>query len=403
MNLLIPVFSPVAGTWGGLTRVLAIAEAAQQAGHRVAFCASGYVLQQLEQRSYRVFPTPATTYFGFPAAISERLANLQARSGPPVKGGRDFGDVWFVLLLSGMARSGYLTALLDAERRATGEFHPDFIFTDLDPGAFLLAAVEGLPIAAAFQTPLLQGTGSLPWRLMDRAVAAVLRPYQGAHRPVHEIFYGPHVLKIIPSIPALEGIDARRRDVCYVGQLLGTFQQHENFQAAPERRYVFVYLGTGSVPLDAVRRVLPVAFPADNRCEVLVGTPGITSVERIGSVEMRPFVPAAAVLGSCDWTICHGGQNTIIQSLMNGVPLMIFPGPIFERRYNARKVRDAGAGIIGEIDDFNAGWIRRALDCRTACAQQAAQLGEQIRDYGGARAAIAAMESWPSREAAVGC
>jgi hypothetical protein len=33
MRLLIPVFSPATGTWGGLTRVIAVAEAAKQAGH----------------------------------------------------------------------------------------------------------------------------------------------------------------------------------------------------------------------------------------------------------------------------------------------------------------------------------------------------------------------------------
>ena len=74
MNLLIPVFSPVAGTWGGLTRVVAIAEAAQQAGHRIAFCASGYLLEQLERRGYQTFPTPPTTYFGLPSSLSDRIS-----------------------------------------------------------------------------------------------------------------------------------------------------------------------------------------------------------------------------------------------------------------------------------------------------------------------------------------
>lgn len=47
MRLLIPVFSPVMGTWGGLIRVLAVAEAALAAGHDVAFGASGYLEESL--------------------------------------------------------------------------------------------------------------------------------------------------------------------------------------------------------------------------------------------------------------------------------------------------------------------------------------------------------------------
>ncbi len=41
MRLLIRLFSPATGTWGGLTRVLAIAQAAQAAGHQVAFSYAG--------------------------------------------------------------------------------------------------------------------------------------------------------------------------------------------------------------------------------------------------------------------------------------------------------------------------------------------------------------------------
>ncbi len=396
MNILIPVFSPATGTWGGLTRVLAVAKAAEEAGHHVAFCASGYLLHQLEQHGYRVFATPETTYFGLPPALSKTLADRQSRSCPPVRQGRDFGDVWFVLLLSGMARSTYLIKLLEAQRRAAAEFHADFVFTDLDPGAFLLAELDGLPIAVAYQTPLSQGTGSLPWRLMDRAVGATLRFYHVPRRPVHEIFYGPRVLKVIPSIPVLEGTDGTRPDVRYIGQLLAPVQHERASPAAQGKRYIFVYLGTGSVPLDAVRRFLPQVFRAGGNYHVLVGAQSIIAAEMLGAVELRPFVAAADVLPCCDWTICHGGQNTIIQSLVNDVPLLVFPGPIFERRYNARKIRDAGAGLMGELDDFNVQWITQALDSQRECAEHAARLGAEIRACGGARAAIAAMETWHS-------
>ncbi|MHB1415778.1 MAG: hypothetical protein ACYC1C_11045 [Chloroflexota bacterium] len=42
------------------------------------------------------------------------------------------------------------------------------------------------------------------------------------------------------------------------------------------------------------------------------------------------------MLPRCDWTVCHGGQHTIVQSLLHGVPLIVLPGPIFERRFNAK-------------------------------------------------------------------
>lgn len=117
-------------------------------------------------------------------------------------------------------------------------------------------------------------------------------------------------------------------------------------------------------------------------------------VEKIGAVEFRPYVPAADVLPFCDWTICHGGQNTIIQSLVSHVPLLIFPGPIFERRFNARKILAAGAGLMGEANEFTPEWIHAALETHVGCAERALWLGDKIHSYGGPTAAVEAMEKW---------
>jgi UDP:flavonoid glycosyltransferase YjiC (YdhE family) len=392
MNWLIPLFSPATGTWGGLTRIIAVAEAAQQAGHQVAFCASGSLEASLRKRGYRVYGTPASTFFGLPGPISHRIEARSQSASLPVKPGRDFGNIWLVLVMTGMAKGSYLKRLVEAERRAADDFHADALFTDLDLGGLLLSRIEGLPVAAAYQTPMGGGIGTLPWRLVGAAISSVLRAHGLPGEPAHTLCYGERVLKIIPSIPELEDVDSSRPDVRYVGSLIGDIQSGVNFQPEPGKRYTYAYLGTGSVPLGTLRAILPQVFPSGGSRCCLVGAQSIQTPERTGGVEFRPYVPAGAVLPHCEWTLCHGGQNTIIQSLLNGVPLLVFPGPIFERRFNARKVQAAGAGKMGEIPDFNPDWIEAAMDCQPAAAQQAHRLGEVIRSYGGARAAVAAME-----------
>jgi UDP:flavonoid glycosyltransferase YjiC (YdhE family) len=110
-------------------------------------------------------------------------------------------------------------------------------------------------------------------------------------------------------------------------------------------------------------------------------------------VQFRLYVSADALLPHCDWTICHGGQNTIIQSLLYGVPLLVFPGPIFERRFNARKLQQADAGRLGERTQFTPDWLAAAMQQRAALGPRAARLGEQLRSYGGAKAAVQAITS----------
>jgi UDP:flavonoid glycosyltransferase YjiC (YdhE family) len=393
MRLLIPLFPPAAGTWGGLTRVIAVASAAQESGHEVAFCASGYPAKALEKRGYKVYPLPKSSMFGLPRLFSRRAARRSQNASLPVPPGHGVGNIWAALATSGMARPRYLRQLVQAQIEAVRLFQPGVLFTNLDPGAFLTAEICGLPVAANYASVFKRGERSLPWRMLNRAASAVQKAYGHSPRSVSELFFGAQVLKIIPSIPELDDTNPDQPDVIYVGQLIASIgeQNGASFQPDPDRRYVFAYLGSGSLTPETLRKVLPQAFPADSKTTCLVGGQGVTQPETIGNVNFMPYVDAQTLLSHCDWTLCHGGQNTILQSLMNGVPLMIFPGPIFERRFNAGKVQSAGAGWTGEVDEFDLEWLRASLASYPICVPQAARLGHVIRSYGGASAAVDAI------------
>jgi len=395
MKILVPLFSPSTGTWGGLTRVIAITEAAKERGHEVAFCASGYLEQTLRRRGFRVFSTPPSTFLGLPATISKRIEKRSQTTTLPVRPGKSIGSIWLVLMISGMARGEYLRKVVDAEKSAVDQFEPDILFTDLDPGAFLLARLTGLPIASAFQSAMKHGKNTFAWKRMNTAVNHVLKKNGLAEVSVERLFFGEQTLKIIPSIPELEDEDSHRSDLLYVGQLLGGIKANtaKDFVPEPGKRYIFVYMGTGSVSLDQIHEVLPRCLPEDGALRAIVGAQSLTEVERVGAVEFRPYVSAQALLPYCDWTLCHGGQNTIIQSLIHGVPLIIFPGPIFERRFNAQRVQQLGAGMMGEVDQFRPDWIHSVFTERESMAVQAQKLGSSIQSYGGAKAAILAMEN----------
>jgi UDP:flavonoid glycosyltransferase YjiC (YdhE family) len=396
MRLLIPVFSPPTGTWGGLTRAIAVAEAATAAGHAVAFCAAGYLEEALRKHGYRVYPTPETTMFGLPKPISRVIERRSQHASPPVKPGTSVGSIWLVLLATGLASVRHTRRLVEAEIAAVRDFRADRLFTDLDLGAYLAAAITGLPLAATYAQIATHGSGTLPWRLAQRTINKVLQSYGKTPMTPDELCFNRSVLKIIPSIPELDDADADRADVCYVGRLLGPIHaaRTPGFQLAQGKRYAFVYTGTGSVSLGTVQKILPQVFTEDSELDCVVGGQSIERPFRIGGVAFYPYVPADEVLPRCAWTICHGGQNTIIQSLYHDVPLLIFPGAIFERRYNALKVAQAGAGLMGEVDEFTVEWLRAALEHQADCANRAATLGERIRSYGGAAAAVEAISRW---------
>ena len=297
-------------------------------------------------------------------------------------------------MLSGLARTSYLKRLVDAEIKAARHFQAEVLFTDFDPGAFLLSTITSLPLASAYASIMSTGIGSLPWKLVSLAENAVLRKYGLPESTSDKICFAPSILKIIPSIPELDDTDPSRPDVLFVGHLLGDIRESDSFIPEPGKRYVFAYSGMGSMSLDMLKAILPQVFPADGNIVCLVGAQSVSAPFRLGAVEFRPYVPVEKILPYCDWTICHGGQNTIIQSLRANVPLLVFPGAIFERRFNARKVQEVGAGWMGESNEFTIDRLKSALKTRATFAGNARRVGERIRSFGGAPDAVRAIERW---------
>lgn len=393
MRLLIGLFSPPTGTYGGLTRGLAVAGAGRGRGHEVAFAASGAIVAALRDRGERVHELPAPTVLGLPEPVSRRMGQRSQRARLPVPEGRSVGSIWAVLAFSGLASRAYLRDATRAYLQVIRTVRPDVLFTDLDPVTLLAGQITGLPAAITYASVMERGRGSLPWRAMRRAASTVLRDNGQAPCDPHRLYFGPRVAKIIPSVPQLDDAHPARPDVTYTGPLIAGLRPGTPARTGDHRgRMVYVYVGTGSVPLPRLRRVLPAVFPVGSPVTCLVGAQSLTRTERVGAVEFRPYVPAGDILPAADWTICHGGQNTIAQSLLHNVPLLIFPGPIFERRYNAAKTQAAGAGQLCELSDFTPGRLRALLGQRDHYTAAAATLGQALRASSGPGGAIDVLE-----------
>jgi hypothetical protein len=299
-----------------------------------------------------------------------------------------------VLWLSGMTGHRYLAKLVAAEIAAAVAFAPDLLFTEMDPGAFLLARIAGIPLASTYASVMRLGIGSRPWRRFSASMRRILAQRGVTDGMPDGLFEDSRVLKLIPSVPELEDDIPDRPEYVFTGSLLGSFRPPaaEDVALDDATRYVFAYLGTDSVPLGTMTRVLPEVFPAGCGTVCLAAVQGFAGELRLGNVVFCPYFDAERVLPRSDWVICHSGHNTIVQSLVNGVPLIVFPGPIFERRFNARKVQEAGAGVFAELTAFRADSLRDIMATREAHARRAGELGKRIISLGGPDTSLKAME-----------
>ena len=105
-----------------------------------------------------------------------------------------------------------------------------------------------------------------------------------------------------------------------------------------------------------------------------------------GNIHIAPFFDFGKLLPESRLYINHGGQNSIVDGLVNKVPMLICPGKVFERKYNASSVTKLGAGLTADADKFDASTVKelssRILE-EPSFSINASSLGKRLLSYGG--------------------
>lgn len=119
-----------------------------------------------------------------------------------------------------------------------------------------------------------------------------------------------------------------------------------------EHPRIFAYLINHSYSVKVLE-----TFARRNNSVIVVPDAGLAAATiRIGNPAVRlsrEFVDPASVLEQCDLSVCFGQHGSIAASLMAGTPLLMIPYTL-EQQLNAMKVRDAGAGLIVDLNDPDA-------------------------------------------------
>jgi len=157
----------------------------------------------------------------------------------------------------------------------------------------------------------------------------------------------------------------------------------------PDDPAVLVTLGTANV--DAGDRFLGAcaAALAQRRVRAVIVDPAGVLGPQPPHILVRPRVPQLSLLADADAVVCHGGHNTVCESLWHGVPLVIAPirddQPII-----AAQVVDAGAGLRLRFNRATAESIGAAVDAvltEPSYRDGAGRVRDSFRAAGGAAAA----------------
>lgn len=233
-------------------------------------------------------------------------------------------------------------------------------------------------------------------RAVARACEALALP-----APSPEMLAQPYSdeCNLLATTRALEpGLPALPAHTHFVGPCIEGRAEDERHPALDALRFdgprVYVSLGT---VFDANRRAFEAILRGLARPGVRVVVSAGASYERLSrrpptsnAVYFRR-VPQLAVLRQIDLMVTHGGNNSTLETIAAGKPMIVVPFG-GDQLANARRVEALGSGVALLPRELSPASVARAFERARTLAPRAAELAEALRGVDGTAASVRILE-----------
>jgi MGT family glycosyltransferase len=369
---------------GHVVPTVSVARALAARGHRVAWCC--------HPRRVRALLPDDAEILALDDHLSDEVWSKIVDRSRRVRGLESFQFLWeevLVPLARGM-RQGVTGAI--------ARWAPDVVVADHQAIAGALAARRaGVPWATFCTTSasVVDALADLPkvkaW--LAAQIAALAGEAGLPPSPTPDV--SPHRV-VVFSTPALVGDDAWPPHYRFVGP---SIQDRPDLTPFPWEKLagcprVFVSLGTISSEVGEGFYATAVEALRELDAQVILAAPPELVPDPPPTFLVRARVPQLALLPRVSAVVCHGGHNTVCESLASGLPLVVAPirddQPVV-----AQQVVRAGAGLRVRFGRLSAATLREAVK-RVLYEPGFRQAAERVRDSfvaaGGASAAADALE-----------
>ncbi|MDD4690787.1 MAG: glycosyltransferase [Eubacterium aggregans] len=374
MRILICPMAALGKMSGPINRTKALAEAFTKKGNQVALCAAkdgnfdgttDYPLYDLET------PVP----LGLPKMVGKRLLPVVAKTG--VQSHKTISSFEEVQFISGNIQPGYFKRAVHQIQAAIQDFRPDVVYSEFNLAAIAAAKLAGTVVFGSYSRPTQVDFAASPG--LGYGVKRVLKSLG-----LPQVDSSLDILdwvdrRIVPSSPRLEPIIGD--NVCFTGP----FTAHQTHYEDGLRSAIVAYMGSGTL---SGKRLVNALYPVFSELdfEVFIVAPGVKESHR-GFIHIGEYFDFSEIYPRCCLSINHGGQNSIMDALYHGIPQILCPGKVFERRYNAQSIAKNKAGLVLDTHCFEPPYIRgimRTLLENKGYAKNAQILGKELTALGGA-------------------
>ena len=375
MRILIVPMSAVAQTEGPFSRAETLAKAFLNRQMQVALCAGANANSRLvDGVTYYSLSVPVP--MGLPKWIALRTYPLADKLG--IIGRKTVHSFEEVLHLTGASAYPYIKVSIEEIRTAIRHYQPDIVYSEFNLSAIVAAKAEGKPVFASYSFPTQSSYAASPQFAggMNRVLMELQQPQV---RSALDLFLRADC-RVIPSSYMLEPIVGE--NCLFVGPL----KKAPPVQVSGRKNSILVYMGNGTVSKKRIRQTI---FKAFHSASYEVYVAGMDVQEDCGNIHFARRFDFSKLLPNTAVYINHGGQNSIMDGFLCGVPQLICPGRVFERKYNADSVEKNGAGITINLPEFQADVVSKVVErlvSEKSFRNNAEKLGRSLSGLGGADA-----------------
>lgn len=322
---------PNSGSIGSVTKMLGIAKILKRQSCEVCFVIGGNLGEFLRKEGFTVydFPIPKT-------------------SGKDI----DIDNILDFIEWTGLGDELFIKYSIKAELDAIKIFKPTVIFAETRPSAAISAKIAGIPfisIASWSCSPDNPCNRSQDGRLIH-GYNHILKEYKlTTIENVAELFFMRSDVKLAPTLPELEPEMLNVKGVHYTGYILDISENHNRnmdwYKSLGKENQIFIYLSVGALNPNIYMNTIIDSFK-NTPYNIICGCGFHFDIkklpENISNIRFANYIPLQEIIQNIQLMIFHGGQDTMLTALLNGIPSITFPGHHFEREYNANKTNELG-------------------------------------------------------------
>ncbi|PSK91469.1 glycosyltransferase [Taibaiella chishuiensis] len=286
--------------------------------------------------------------------------------------------------------------------RVIDEWQPDVIVNDCIAFAGALAAYKkGIPCVTTTPVPpdVMGDTANQAPKVYAWQQQLIRDLQYGVGIEEEGIFVHSHKMNIVFTSAAFAGFTDPEPHMHFVGPVQGR-PNHAPFDWERLSRVttpkVFVSLGTLLVDIRKEFFTRLVEAFRDEPLTIIAATDPAVIDAWPDNFIVQGFVPQSELMPHMDAVICHGGFNTVNDTFMNGLPMLITP-IAYDHFHTAALIEKAGCGLKIRYKRMRVPDVREAV-WRLLREPQFRQAALQVRDTfiaaGGSAKAISLLENF---------